>query len=170
MRPQSTAGLAGRQQPEEIFSDLCEDLWRGLETFAWRSSLRTWLYVLARHATARYLRAPHRRPERNLGTRELGHVAHQVRSQTRAHLKTEAKDAFAALRADLSHDDQTLLILRIDRRMSWHDIAVVLSGPDASDVDLKRETARLRKRFQLLKNDLRRRVRAAGLLAESDDG
>jgi hypothetical protein len=36
----------------EAFAILSEDLWRGLPGFGWRSSLRTWLYVLARHASA----------------------------------------------------------------------------------------------------------------------
>jgi len=52
----------GEQRGNEVFSDFLEDFWRGLAGFGWRSSLRGWLYVLARHALARNLRsAPSRR-------------------------------------------------------------------------------------------------------------
>lgn len=155
------AAVRNESDAAEIFSDLSEDLWRGIANFAWRSSFRTWLYVLARHATARHMRAPHRRPERNAPTAELVDVVERVRSRTLIHQRTEVKDAVAELRASLSEEDQTLLILRVDRRMAWNDIAMVIAGEDA---DLKRESARLRKRFQLVKDDLRKRCRAAGIL------
>jgi RNA polymerase sigma-70 factor (ECF subfamily) len=82
------------------------------------------------------------------------------------HLRTEVKDAVSAIRRSLPEEDQTLLILRVDRRMAWNDIALVVAGPDAETDVVKRECARLRKRFQLVKDELRERVRKAGLTSE----
>ena len=158
------ASVRAESDAAEVFSDLCEDMWRGIDRFSWRSSFRTWLYVLARHATARYMRAPNRRPERNVSTQEIADVVARVRSRTAIHQRTEVKDAIAEMRRSLPEEDQTLLTLRVDRRMAWRDIALVIAGNEADDAELKREAARLRKRFQLVKDDLRQRAREAGLL------
>src|SRR5687768_10505032 len=40
---------------EDVFSMFCEDVWRGLPGFRWESSLRTWLYAVARRAALRHL-------------------------------------------------------------------------------------------------------------------
>src|ERR1700729_473155 len=33
----------------DVFAELAEALWRGLPTFAWESTLRTWSYAIARN-------------------------------------------------------------------------------------------------------------------------
>jgi RNA polymerase sigma-70 factor (ECF subfamily) len=61
-------------------------------------------------------------------------------------------------------------VLRVDRGLEWIEVARVMLGegaPDASDTELTRETVRLRKRFQLLKAELRKRAKAAGLTEET---
>src|SRR5712671_4299969 len=58
----------GEQRGNEVFSDLLEDFWRGLPGFGWRSSLRSWIYTLARHAISRHLRSGRRRRESALET------------------------------------------------------------------------------------------------------
>jgi RNA polymerase sigma-70 factor (ECF subfamily) len=61
--------------------------------------------------------------------------------------------------------DRTLLMMRVDRDLAWSDIALAFAeDPDSlSQEDRKRESARLRKRFQLLKKRLARvRARPAG--------
>jgi len=148
----------------EIFSELSEDLWKGLPSFAWRSSMRTWLYTLARHATSRHFRGAARKPERNVPLSKVSDVAARVRTATLPYLRTDVKDSFRALRDALEPDDRTLLVLRVDRRMPWQDIAVVFEGADADDATLKRTSARLRKRFQKLKEELRVAAKRAGLL------
>jgi DNA-directed RNA polymerase specialized sigma24 family protein len=50
--------LGDEGDAKEVFSEVTEDLWRGLPKFGFRCSLRTWLYVLARHAAASFRRAP----------------------------------------------------------------------------------------------------------------
>jgi RNA polymerase sigma-70 factor (ECF subfamily) len=152
----------------DAFAQACEDLWRGLDHFERRSSLRTWFYALARHAAARLRRAPERRPERRAPLSELTEVADRLRSRTLPHLRTDVKDRFAAIRNALEKDDRALLVLRVDRGMSWDQIARIYAEDDLSEAALARIGARLRKRFQLVKDEIRTRAREAGLLPEEE--
>jgi RNA polymerase sigma-70 factor, ECF subfamily len=52
--------------------------------------------------------------------------------------------------------------------MSWNEIARVLLTGEPSSEAVTREAARLRKRFQLVKDDLRARAREVGLISEDD--
>jgi len=150
----------------EVFSQTCEDLWVGLSRFQGRCSMRTWLYTLARHAAARFRRDPHRRPGRRVSLSAASDLAEPVRMATLRYLLTETKDRFARIRDSLDERDRTLLILRVDRGMAWREIATVFSLGDESDDLLDREAARLRKRFQLVKEEIRVRARHAGLLPD----
>src|SRR5262249_4986179 len=154
----------GAADAAEVFSQTTEDMWRGLPSFGRRCSVRTWLYVLARHAAARFRRSPWNRGDRT-GDARLDALIAVAPSQTQPWLRTEAKDRWHALRESLEPDDRALLVLRVDRDLSWTDVARVILGSDEADAaDLERETARLRKRYQLLKDELRERARAAGLV------
>src|ERR1041385_6081740 len=51
----------------DALSQFAEDLWAGLGKFKFKSSTRTWLYVLARHAAARYRRTPWNKADRRGG-------------------------------------------------------------------------------------------------------
>lgn len=142
----------------DAFSILAEDLWKGLPKFRWECTLRTWAYGLARHALARIKRDPHRRRARPLEDSDAEAMVEQVRSRTATFLRTETKDRIAKLRAELEPDDQTLLILRINRGLAWRDIARVLAPDDKTD--LEKLAASLRKRFERLKTDLKAKARA----------
>lgn len=162
----------GEQHGNDVFSDVLEDLWRGLPQFGWRSSLRSWLYTLARHAIARHARGQRRRRDAPLDTTAaISELARRVRSETAAHLQTPVKSRFRELRARLPEEDQNLLILRIDRQLSWRELAVVMSEGEAppSAEDLERVAARLRQRFQQAKARLRALAEAEGLLPAGDD-
>lgn len=144
----------------DAFSQFCEDLWRGLPGFRWQSSLRTWCYTLARNALHRQRAgAPQRHgPHVALSeVPELGALAQRVRTVTPESGRTETRARFAALREQLDPDDHTLLILRVDRRMPWHDIAEILGEP-AEPEALRRRAATLRKRFERLKITLRQHM------------
>jgi RNA polymerase sigma-70 factor (ECF subfamily) len=151
----------------EVFSQTAEDLWKGLPSFGFRCSLRTWIYVLGRHAVSRYKRSPWNKGDRRGGDSRIQSLADIARSRTQPWQQTEIKDRFAAIRATLDDEDRTLLTLRIDRDMAWEDVArVTLERDDPDDAGLKRETDRLRKRFQILKGELRKRAIAAGIIDE----
>jgi RNA polymerase sigma-70 factor, ECF subfamily len=153
----------------DTFSELGEALLRGIAGFAWDSSLRTWLYATARNIlrTQRRDRARRERRAPQVSDSVLEHVAARVRTETQAHLKTEARTRLQALRDALPDDDRALLVLRIDRQLTWEDVARVLAdgdGPKLEEAALKRETARLRKRLQLVSERLREQAKREGLL------
>ena len=156
----------GEQDAAEVFSLWSEDLWKGLPGFAWRSSLRTWCYVLARHASHRYRESP---PTPHLPlsqASEVTRLAAQVRTETGSFLEPRKRDWFTEMRASLPPEDQELLVLHIDRELAWEEVAAVMldEGAAQDDAALRRESARLRKRFQLLKEKLIETGRRAGML------
>jgi len=144
----------------EVFSSFCEDMWKGLPRFRWQSSFRTWAYTLARHALYRMGRDPQRRRERNLAlsqSPEVFELAEQVRTTTMIHLRTETKNKFTALREQLEPDDRTLLILRVDRKLAWNEIAAIMADEEEPTPEqLRRGAATLRKRFERAKERLRK--------------
>jgi RNA polymerase sigma-70 factor (ECF subfamily) len=152
----------------DAFAQACEDLWKGLPRFEGRSSFKTWFYTLARHAASRLRRNAHHKRLTSLS--EVSDLAERIRSRTRPHLKTEVKTGFAAIRAALEDDDRMLLLLRVDRAMSWNDVARVMANEDDGDSTetIARVAARLRKRFQTVKETIRERARASGLIAAID--
>ena len=154
--------LRNASDADDVFGVVSEELWGGLRTFRWESSLRTFAYVIARNAAFKQLRDPGRRRKvEPLSCSSAEAVVAQVRSQTVTYLRTETKDKIANLRAALDPEDQTLLILRVNRQLAWRDIAQILAEDDAvDDASLDREASALRKRFERLKAELR--AKAAG--------
>lgn len=153
---------------DEVFAQACEDLWRGLPGFSGKSSLRTWFYVLARHAAARFRRSPQRRQQRRIPLSAVSEQVAGVRSLTQPYLRSDVKDAFSVIRDALDEDDRALLVLRVDRQLDWSEVARVFSPADAPQDELQRASARLRKRFQFLKKEIRERARSAGFRADQD--
>jgi RNA polymerase sigma-70 factor, ECF subfamily len=162
------AMLRDHADASDAFAQACEDLWKGLPRFEGRAAMKTWFYTLARHAASRLRRSE--RPGRLAPLSEITDVADRVRSRTRPHLRTKVKTGFAAIRAALDEADRMLLVLRVDRAMSWNDVARVMAevGDDDSEAAVARAAARLRKRFQTVKEAIRDRAAAAGLIATDD--
>lgn len=154
----------------DAFSQFCEDLWKGLERFEGRASLRTWLYTLARHALYRCRRSEQRRSRRESPLSTWADVQEKMRTSTMMYLRTSVKDRMTQLREALPPEDQELLILRVDRQLDWKALAQVLSDGDLDEEALKREAARLRKRFQLVKDRLREAAEREGLLESTSAG
>jgi RNA polymerase sigma-70 factor (ECF subfamily) len=154
-----TAVMKDEDAAHDVFSEFTRDLWAGLPAFRRESSFRTWAYRVAWHAALRALRDPHRKRMQPLGDHELSGVAAEVRTETAQYLRTEPKDRIRALRAELDPDEQTLLTLRLDRRMSWREVAQVLAeeGKPVSQPVLW-------KRFERLKAKLKRLAEREGLL------
>jgi RNA polymerase sigma-70 factor (ECF subfamily) len=154
----------------DAFSDLAEAIWRSLPSFAWQSTVRTWTYAIARNVSRTRKRdaARHDRRAPRDGESALEGVAAKVRTETAAFLRTEKKTRLQALRDALPEEDRMLLVLRIDRGLAWNDLARVLHEGDEDavldDAALAREAARLRKRFQLVKDRLRELAKKEGLL------
>ena len=167
--PELYGFLCALERDEDLASDafaqMSEDVWRGLGTFGWDCSLRTWMYTLARNASHRLHRNKKRMQVPLSQAPELAALAQEVRSKTQTFMRSEAKDKLARIRATLQPEDEALLVLRVDRKLEWTELARVLTG-ELDDEALKRESARLRKRFQLVKDKLLELGRKAGLVGE----
>lgn len=156
-------GVLGDSDADEVFSALSVRLWRSLSGFQGRCTLRTWVYVLARHELGRFRKGARRYADARVPISALEDVLAAARNTTRSTLATEKRVKLTSFRDELPVEDRTLLILRVDRNLAWDDIALAFAdNPEAfSDEERKRESARLRKRFQLVKQRLVARVRAA---------
>jgi RNA polymerase sigma-70 factor (ECF subfamily) len=159
------AHLRDRDAASEVFSQFTEDLWRGLPSFRWQCSARTWSYALARHAASRYLKASRRRRRRQVSLSRVGPLS-EIEARVRTATLTGARTTGSRirlveeLRQSLPPEDQTLLILRVNRKLGWKEIAQVMvyEGHVVADAVLEKEAVRLRKRYQLAKDKLRRMV------------
>jgi RNA polymerase sigma-70 factor (ECF subfamily) len=152
--------LRSEADASDVFSMFSEDLWRGLAGFRRECPLRVWCYRLAWHAAARFLRDPYRGRGRRLETKELSRLVQEVRSSAFLGRDQVRQATLDRLRAGLSPEERTLLVLRLDRSLSWAEVALVLAEEHGTPVD---EPA-LRKRFERLKDKLALRAREEGLL------
>lgn len=148
----------------DVFADFCEDLWRGLPGFRRQSSLRTWAYKIAWNAAQMFWRDPYRRRVRRLETSEYSKLADELGQSSVRPDPRVAADRLARLRETLKPDEQTLLILRVDKGLSWKEIAQVLTQDEDDDEDAPGAAA-LRKRFERLKERLLKLAEKEGLLA-----
>ena len=142
---------------DELFSEMCERIWRSLPKFRWDCTFRTWSYRIARNLiTDRHrARAAERRVVALDEVSEISKLADRVRTSTAHHLKSEVKTQLQQLRDALDPDDRTLLVLRLDRRLPWREIAAVMSE---GEQDVDKRAGRLRKRFERLKSHLREQL------------
>lgn len=147
---------------EEVFSMFCEDLWTGIPRFAWRCTLRGWAFTIGRHAELRFRSSPARRKGQEITLPEAM-ASEKVGSTTAPFQRTEVKLRLREIRSRLDEEDQLILILRVDRGLSFRDVAHVLATAP-SLADPKREEARIRKRFQLIRERLRRWAEEGGLI------
>jgi RNA polymerase sigma-70 factor (ECF subfamily) len=139
---------------DEVFSRVCEKLWRGLPAFRRQSSLRTWLYRLAWNAARDFQKEQERTPTRPLRTTEISAIAAEIAASRPPFERSSFADAFTRMRESLDAHEQTLLTLRLHAGLSWKEIGEVLG----------RKPIALRKRYERLRARLRTEAEAAGLL------
>jgi RNA polymerase sigma-70 factor (ECF subfamily) len=161
-----TVRLRDAPAASEVFSEFTEDFWRGLAGFRWRTTLRSWGYTLARNAANRSQCSRRRRDVLLAHPTGTPDCVQERRSSTAPHLRTEIKKRMRALRDRLPVDDQTLLVLRIDKGLSWNELAAIFSGEgDALEqAEVGRWAARLRQRFATVKQRLRALAEQEGLI------
>jgi RNA polymerase sigma-70 factor, ECF subfamily len=149
------------QDANDVFSVFCEQLWRGLAGFEGRASFRTWVYTIAWHCSARFRAQQAARLEVLSPDSRLAALADEVRVTTMSRLRREHRTRIQELRQTLPAEDQMLLILRVERDLDWLDLVRVMHPDQELDAAaMTRESARLRKRFQSVKERLRELVRA----------
>ena len=161
------ARLRSEADAHEVWAQSSEDIWRGIAAFRWQCSFRTWLYTLARHAAIRFERSPANHAGRRQALSRVSEPIDRERSRTRPYLRTDVKDRLSALRATLTPDEQSLLVLRVDRGLSWEEVSRVLhDDAEADDASIRRHAINLRQRFRQLTERLRERARAEGWFDE----
>ena len=144
-----------RTRAEDVFSTTCELIWLHLAKFRWQSSFRVWAYRIARNAFLRSTRET--RLTRNTVALDdmstVRGILAVVRSTTPFMDRSEVQDRYAEIRAQLDDDDLMLLGLRIENKLSWTEVAKVMSSSD--EPPSAHDVAALRKRFERLKTRLR---------------
>lgn len=151
------ATLRDEADAADAFSHFAEGLWRGLPSFRGECSLRTWALRLAVNVAANVRNAAWRRRVRRFHTGEASALADEVRASSLARVEREVQ-GLEKLRRELPVQDQSLLTLRLDRRLSWEEIAEVLE-----DTPWAASPAALCKRYERLKERLARMARDQGL-------
>lgn len=149
------ARLRDIEDAREALAWTFEDLWRGLPSFHGHSTFRTWAYAVARNAARRYVARELKDRGKEVPLSEVSRASALIVPLPPS---TPDDDRMERLRALLDDDERTLLTLRIDREMDWNEVAVVMlyDGENPDPQDVAREAARLRKRFQLLKEKVRK--------------
>jgi RNA polymerase sigma-70 factor, ECF subfamily len=158
---------------DDVFSEFLEDFWRGLPDFEWRCSARGWCYILLRNAATRFHRAPHNRRARQVpltGSLDEAEFMARLRTETREYEKTEVRDRLQALRERLPVDDQDLLILRVNRKLAWREVALILLGPSVplDEEVVRRKAQALRRRLVETTRRLRKMAEDSGLFGPAD--
>ena len=150
--------LRDQEEVEDVFSAFAENVWKGLPTWRREGTLRAWAYRVAWNAASRVHRDPYRRRKERLPTSMASRLARSVAAASRRSVDRRAGE-LDALRASLTPEEQSLLTLRVDRELSWQEVAEVMAeeGQPA-------DPAALRKRFERLKEKLARAAEAQGLL------
>jgi RNA polymerase sigma-70 factor, ECF subfamily len=141
----------------DAFSLFAENVWTSIASFRGESTFRGWAYGIAWHAASRIARDPYRRRRRTLPSAEVSALVASVTSSSRG-APGGRHDRFDTLRDALEPEEKLLLVLRIERELSWEEVAHVLTagGEDVSE-------AAARKRFERLKEKLARSAREQDL-------
>jgi RNA polymerase sigma-70 factor (ECF subfamily) len=148
------AAARDREAGGELYQELCEELLRSLPRFRGDSSFRTFTYAIAYNLVRQHRRRSAKQPPAALDDAVVDRVPAPVRTETKSWLRTDARSRVAELRNQLTPADQTLLFLRVERAMSWKEVARVLEN-DESDATV----AALRKRHERLVRKLRELIR-----------
>lgn len=143
---------------QEAFSQFAENLWRGLPGYQGRAAFRTWALRIAHHAALNLRDQAWQRRGRPFETGEASRIAAEVQTASAVRIERQ-RDALDQLRASLSVEDQSLLVLRVDQGLAWNEIAEVFEEGDAPV-----SAATLMKRFERLKERLGKMAREKGLL------
>jgi RNA polymerase sigma-70 factor (ECF subfamily) len=144
--------LLDEDAADDVFAHFSERLWRGIKSFRGESSFGTWAYRLAWVAVKQHKRALARRREDRLSSGAMSGLVQQVREQTNLIYRTDVRDQWATIKASLDEDERSLLLLRVDRRLSWKEIEAVMadSGETSGEAALRKRFERLREKLRVL--------------------
>ncbi|HLL85124.1 MAG TPA: sigma-70 family RNA polymerase sigma factor [Longimicrobium sp.] len=143
---------------DDAFATFREHLVKGLPKFEWRSSLRTWMFRVARNAAYRVLDSNNRSEESIDEMESLR--APGDRTGTDPWRKTENKNWLRSLVDMLPEEDRLLLNLRVYQRLEWLDVArVMLLEEEPGEEALRKKAATLRHRYIRVRDELMKLAR-----------
>ncbi len=151
--------LRDEDAARDVLADVAVHLLTGLHRFRGDSLVKTWTYRIAWRTAMRLRNHPGRRRATALRSSLAGQLVAEVRLSTAAYRKTGSLQWLERMRAGLAPADQSLLTLRLDRGMAWSEVAQVMGAGDAA-ADL----AALRKRYERIKERLRKAAERDGLV------
>jgi RNA polymerase sigma-70 factor, ECF subfamily len=146
--------VPNQQIAEDICQDFCLAFWHALPGFEWKSSLRVWTYSLARYTRNRYYRDKHRKRQPESLSQFESELSVGLSTILSRMYQEQRLSQLAQLRRQLSEDEQTLLILRVDRELSFREIGEVMDWEEAT----------ARKNFQYAKSKLTKLAKEAKLI------
>jgi RNA polymerase sigma-70 factor (ECF subfamily) len=150
--------LRVEEDAADAFSQWSENVWTGLPSFRGESSLKTWSYRLAWNAAQNLRDQAWRRRGQRLSSGQASVLAESIRTRSVVVVERQ-RQALDQLRASLSDEDRSLLVLRLDQQLAWNEVAEVMA------VEGKRiDPATLMKRFERIKTRLGELARERGLL------
>jgi RNA polymerase sigma-70 factor, ECF subfamily len=150
--------LRVEEDAADAFSQWSENVWTGLPSFRGESSLKTWGYRLAWNAAQNLRNEAWRKRGQRLATGQASALAMSIQTKSVVVVERQ-RQALEELRAALSEEDRSLLVLRLDQQLSWNEVAEVLAAEGK-----RIEPATLMKRFERVKARLGELARERGLL------
>jgi RNA polymerase sigma-70 factor (ECF subfamily) len=142
----------------DAVSQWSENVWTGLPSFRHEASLKTWTYRLAWNVAQNMRHEAWRRLGQRLETGQASALAQSIRTRSVV-VAERQRQALDELRAGLSEEDRTLLVLRVDQELAWNEVAEVLATEGE-----RIEPATLMKRYERIRGRLAELARARGLL------
>jgi RNA polymerase sigma-70 factor (ECF subfamily) len=155
--------LGDEDDAADAYSLWAEDVWKGIEGLREAAAAKVWTYRIAWNAAARVKRQAWNKRRQRMPTTMASRIAAEALSRTPGAAEREAAQ-LTRLREGLSPPEKSLLVLHVDRGLSWKEVAEVMAG-DGEVVD----EAALRQRFTRLKRKLGERARELGLIADSKE-
>jgi len=148
--------LHGEDDGQDVYATWEEGVWKALPSFRFEGSLRSWAFSIAWTASARLYRDGWRRRRVRLATSAASLLPASGASRRSSRLEEAWLEE---LRQELDPADHTLLILKLDRGLSYDEISQVLSRGG------RRFTpAALRKRYERLKANLAAEAKRRGFI------
>jgi RNA polymerase sigma factor (sigma-70 family) len=152
--PSILAFLASRSGSEdiarEIFANFSAAVWKALPRVQWRASVRSWAFAVARNELRAFMRTQRSWRDRHAPFTEADERMCPA-FQAPTHDSHSLEHALSHLQRVLAPEDRALLQMRL-RGHTWEEIAqhTIAVTPGTLGPALRRESARLRKRYQLL--------------------
>ena len=153
------AVLRDEEDARDVLAEVAEHLLTSLPRFRGECAVKTWTYRIAWRTAMRHRQDPRRARTTHLRSSVAEALAEEVRASTAAYQRPAALAWLERVRAELSPADQSLLTLRLDRGMAWAEVAEVMGTGDAAS-----DLAALRKRYERIKDRLRRAAERDGVV------